>query len=119
MPNLKARVGKLRAQVELLVIAGEFGYLENCICFPQSKDTPRRIVAAQLIFGSSEELLLALSIPCPLHGNRFDPARVVVIYAALWVRDRNWESQWDQFPAQHRKALQATFKTREEYVAEK
>jgi hypothetical protein len=42
----------------------------------------------------------------------------VVIYAAKWVREKNWESQWQQLPVQHRKAMQATFKSSEEYVGE-
>jgi hypothetical protein len=117
VPNLKARVKKLRDQVELMISAGDLGYPESCICFPQSREAPKPGVSP-LVFGSSEDVMSALTILCPLHGRRFDPSKVMVLYAAKWVRKRNWESQWDHLPTQYRKAVQATFKNREEYVGE-
>jgi len=110
VPTLKARIEKLREQVVLMISAGELGYPQNCICFPQSKEVLKPGLPP-LIFGSSEDVLLALTISCPLHGRRFDPSKVMVLYAAKWVRERNWKTQWEQLPSQHRKAMQATFKT--------
>ncbi len=116
MANLSAQIERLRKEVQR-VIAEEHGritYEEACICFPQPKE-PIKGGVARLIFGCSEHLELAWSILCPLHGRRFDPHNVMMFYESEWLREGLWESQWVDFDSQMRKAMQATFKTRESY----
>ena len=117
MVNLSARLEKLRKQAQRVIAAEQSrtpSYPENCICFPRGKVLPKPGVA-RLIFGRSEHLELALSIPCPLHGQRFDPDKVAMIYQAGWLLEGFWERQWADFDPQTRKAMRATFKTRESY----
>lgn len=79
---------------------------ESCICFPRT----------QLFFHSPEHRQLAYDILCPLHGRRFDLRQAYfTMYQAEWLREGFWERQWADFDPQTRKAMRATFKTRESY----
>lgn len=122
MASLRLKVEKLRKQVEIIVrnaTDSSQTYPEGCICFPQDVTAPRPGIAP-LTFGSEKDLELALSIRCPVHGQRFDPTiGCLIFYEAAWLRASKWASQWEHLPAQHRKALQATFKNRDEYVCHK
>src|SRR5882762_9449592 len=82
-------------------------FQEDCICFPVP---PRGL----LCFNSGAHRDLALSIPCPRHGERISgPAGG--FYQAEWLRESYWANQWAGLDPQMRKALQATFATRESY----
>jgi len=102
--NVKNRLSKIEREIA----ESPAGRSPDCTCFPLELDP--------ITFDHPEHLRRALSVLCPEHGPRFHPDRALVTYRARWAMESDWESQWQHLPEQHRKAMRATFESRDQYI---
>ena len=102
--SVKSRLDRIERDM------GEAGTVSPVfICFPK-RDYP-------LDFDRMDHYFAALAVECPEHGQRvFREKSIVLCIRPAWQLAQDWDLNWPHHPEQYKKAMRATFKTREEYV---
>jgi hypothetical protein len=101
----------IRARLERVEKSAQYAApaLESCICFPP-QDYP-------LCFDRMEHYFAALRVHCPEHGQRvWKEKSIVMCIRPERMLAQDWDLNWPHHPKQYRKAMRASFETREHYV---